>query len=112
MIKLLIWILVSYGISNIVVYGKIFEPVRNILYNLSKYRIGKFLYEMTECMMCFSVWLGFFLGVFIFSPTHLLMGLPIYSSWFFDGMLASGSVWIINSIVEFFEENRLSHKDE
>jgi hypothetical protein len=27
-------------------------------------------------------------------------------SWFFDGMLASGSVWAINAIVEWFEENR------
>jgi hypothetical protein len=28
------------------------------------------------------------------------------ASWFFDGMLASGSVWAINAIVEWFEENR------
>jgi hypothetical protein len=27
-------------------------------------------------------------------------------SWFFDGMLASGSTWAINSIIEWFEENR------
>jgi hypothetical protein len=26
---------------------------------------------------------------------------------FFDGMFAAGSVWAINSIVEFFEENRI-----
>jgi hypothetical protein len=25
---------------------------------------------------------------------------------FFDGMLASGAVWAINAIVEWFEENR------
>ena len=27
-------------------------------------------------------------------------------SWFFDGMLASGSVWAINAIIEWFELNR------
>ena len=26
---------------------------------------------------------------------------------FFDGMVSAGSVWAINSIVEFFEENRI-----
>jgi hypothetical protein len=31
-------------------------------------------------------------------------------SWFFDGMLASGSTWAINSIIEWFEENRPRHK--
>jgi len=36
--------------------------------------------------------------------THHFMDFGI--SWFFDGMLASGSVWAINSIIEWFEENR------
>jgi len=34
------------------------------------------------------------------------MNLIPYTNWFFDGMLASGSVWAINAIVEWFEENR------
>tara|TARA_R110000737_G_scaffold325750_1_gene339226 strand:- start:844 stop:966 length:123 start_codon:yes stop_codon:yes gene_type:complete len=29
-----------------------------------------------------------------------------YSNVFFDGMLASGSVWAINAVVEWFEENK------
>jgi hypothetical protein len=29
-----------------------------------------------------------------------------YFSWFFDGMLASGLVWVINSVVEYWEGNR------
>jgi len=33
------------------------------------------------------------------------MGIP-YLNIFFDGMLASGGVWAINSIVEWFEDNR------
>jgi hypothetical protein len=28
------------------------------------------------------------------------------TSWFFDGMIASGFVWGLNSIIEWFEENR------
>ena len=29
-----------------------------------------------------------------------------YTNIFFDGMLASGSVWAINAMVEWFEENK------
>lgn len=107
MIKLLVWVLVSYGISNIVVYGKIFDPVRNILQKNIENKYIKFIYEMTECMMCFSTWLGFFLGIFFFSPSHEFLEFHRIYSWFFDGVLASGSVWIINSFVEFLEENRI-----
>jgi hypothetical protein len=30
----------------------------------------------------------------------------VLASWFFDGMLASGSVWAINAIIEWYELNR------
>ena len=33
--------------------------------------------------------------------------LPWFMWVFFDGMLTAGAVWIINSIVEFFEESRI-----
>jgi hypothetical protein len=36
----------------------------------------------------------------------MLFGLPIWGSWFFDGILSSGAVWVINAIVEYYEENR------
>jgi hypothetical protein len=32
------------------------------------------------------------------------MGLPTVPAVFFDGMLASGGVWAINTIVEHFEK--------
>jgi hypothetical protein len=61
-------------------------------------------------MMCSSVWDGFFFGIFLYSPVHEMLGISRYASWFFDGMLASGSVWAINAIVEWFEENRPSNR--
>ena len=60
--------------------------------------------------MCFATWFGFFAGLFLYSPTNQILGVNNYSSWFFDGMLSSGGVWIINSIVEWFEENRPANK--
>jgi len=104
----------AYGMSNILVYGSIFNGPRNFInkWGDSKYILngfGAFLSKMLSCMMCCSVWIGFFYGIFLYSPVHKLLGVHNYYSWFFDGMLASGSVWAINAIVEWFEENRPKH---
>ena len=114
MVQLLLWMVMAYGISNILVYGSIFNGPRNFInkWGDSKYPLngfGAFLSKMLSCMMCCSVWVGFFYGIFLYSPVHELLGVHNYYSWFFDGMLASGSVWAINAIVEWFEENRPKH---
>jgi hypothetical protein len=57
-------------------------------------------------MMCFGFHCGWFLSISIYSPVHEILGVTSIVSWFFDSMLASGSVWAINSIIEWFEENR------
>ena len=69
-----------------------------------------FIKNMTACPMCFGTWFGFFAGIFLYSPVHEMLEISKYVSWFFDGMLASGSVWAINAIVEWFEENRPSNR--
>lgn len=114
-IKIIVWSLLSYGITTIVVYGKIFEPFRKTIKKWGKRAIffqplWRFISELTSCPLCFGTWAGFFLGVFIFSPTHELFEAPKWSSWFFDGLFSAGIVWVINSIVEFFEENRINLK--
>jgi len=107
----LIWFILSYGLMNIMVYGSIFEGFRQFFINwgngLTPFNfLGKFISGILGCPMCFSTWGGFFLGLFIFSPTYILFDLPIEVSWFFDGILSSGGVWVLNAIVEWFEENR------
>jgi hypothetical protein len=112
MTQLILWMVMAYGISNILVYGSIFNGPRNFINswganNLTPFQgFGAFLSKMLSCMMCCSVWVGFFYGIFLYSPVHELLGVSGYVSWFFDGMLASGAVWTINAIVEWFEENR------
>ena len=113
MVQLLLWMVLAYGMSNILVYGSIFNGPRNFInkWGDSKYPLnefGAFLSKMLSCMMCCSVWIGFFYGIFLYSPVHKLLGVHNYYSWFFDGMLASGSVWAINAIIEWFEVNRPS----
>ena len=70
----LIWILAAYGMSQILVFGSIFEKPRNWI---------------TKSMCTFE-----------------------YSNIFFDGMLASGSVWALNAIIEWFEENKPPKDDD
>ena len=112
MVQLLLWMVMAYGLSNILVYGSIFNGPRNFIFNQADhgFRIFtgffKFLKGMLSCMMCTPVWVGFFFGIFLYSPTHEMLGVHKYYSWFFDGMLASGAVWSINAIIEWFEQNR------
>ena len=111
--EIFIWVLMAYGMSNILVYGSIFQGLRNGLENLGNSNwvfsgVGKFFSDLLSCMMCTSTWVGFFFGVVLYSPTNVHLGCDNHVSWFFDGLFASGCVWAINSIIEWFEENRPS----
>ena len=112
---LLIWILIAYGMTNILVYGSIFETPRNYI-KAWGYTDGtplqslfKFVSDLISCVMCTSTWVGFFLSLTFFSPVNAIFNTPELFSIFLDGMLASGFVWGINSIIEWFEENRPSN---
>lgn len=111
--KIIFWILLNYGFVNIVVFGLIFENFREFFKKWgdsnNKFNwFGRFIYEMITCPMCFGTWSGFIMSFLVYSPTHNLFQTPIFYSWFLDGLLASGGVWVINSIIEFFEENRFN----
>lgn len=106
-----------YGISNILVYGSIFNTPRNYINKRASVEESYFtdffifLRDMLSCMMCTPVWVGFFAGIFIFSPTNELFQVSKFISWFFDGVLASGTTWAINSVVEWFEINRPNNQN-
>jgi len=110
--ELILWAFAAYGMTNILVWGSIFAGLRNFVHawgmnEESKFQsVGKFLSGLIICMMCTSTWVGFFMGVSFYSPSAEIVGVTPYISWFFDGMLASGFVWFINSVVEYWEGNR------
>jgi hypothetical protein len=112
MTALIAWFVMAYGFTNIMVYGSIFQNLRNtiIKWGSSKVPVFSSIFDFISgiitCMMCCSTWVGFFLGFFIYSPSHELFNLTNYISWFFDGLMVSGAVWAINSVIEWFEENR------
>ena len=103
--EILIWILAAYGMSQILVFGAIFDKPRNWIT-----RHSTFFGDLLSCMMCTSTWVGFFFSLTFFSPTLTMVKIE-YTNVFFDGMLASGAVWSINAIIEWFEENRPKDQD-
>ena len=112
--NILIWLLIAYGMSNILVYGSIFNGLRDFFkkWGGNQYApfngIGQFISDLLGCMMCTSTWVGFFLSLAFMSPSNTIIGTSPITSWFFDGLLASGFVWAFNAMVEWFEENRPS----
>jgi hypothetical protein len=112
MVNLIAWCILSYGLMNIMVYGSIFKNFRQFFINWGNNEyaplsgVGTFISGILGCPMCFSVWSGFFLGLVVASPSYWFFGTSQYYSWFFDGILSSGAVWAINSIIEWFEQNR------
>jgi polyferredoxin len=109
---ILMWIIAAYGMTNILVYGSIFNGLRNWIHKWGNsewyafHGLGKFLSGLISCVLCTSTWVGFFLSLTFYSPSIELMNFNPYFSWFFDGCLASGAVWGINALVEYWEGNR------
>lgn len=106
MTNLFIFILLAYGISNILIYGSIFEGFRE---NLKKLGTGdKSLYKLFSCMICLPTWIGFILSTLfhLYGATTPVSSLGIDSpalAIFLDGCLASGGAYAFNVLVEHFE---------
>ena len=104
MVNLIIWILISFGMSNIVVYSTLFIKLREYVTERSN-----FFGQLINCIMCFSFWSGVILSL-VYSPSNALFFanstsiLLVPLKLFLDGLLSSGSVYFINSIVEKLEK--------
>jgi len=107
-IQIIAWFILSYGLMNIMVYGSIFQDLRDFFKRMgdSNSKLSffpRFIDGILSCPMCFSTWGGFFLGLFVYSPAMKHFGLCYEISWFFDGIFSSGIVWAINAIIESYE---------
>lgn len=99
---LLFWILSAYGMTSILVWGSIFENVRMFIKANSK-----FFGDLISCTLCTSTWVGFFMSLVFGGLTNMFIPCPWYVCLFFDGMFTAGAVWMLNTIIEFFEESRI-----
>ena len=111
--KLFIYLLLSYGITNIVVFGSIFNGWRNFWV---KYNPG-FFGKLFTCPLCFSTWVGFILSsIFIYfgyvTPMSMYGVTNIPLIIFLDGCFTSGSVWLMHTIQEAFERAFATYDEE
>lgn len=98
------FLLLSYGITNIAVFGTIFNGWRQFWNKISPSFFGK----LFGCPLCLSTWVGFILS-FVFASLGYQTPMSVYGidnlplMVFLDGCLVSGGVWLIHTIQEFFE---------
>jgi hypothetical protein len=102
--QFIIFILLAYGITNIIVFGSIFKEFRDFFEKNNPNFFGM----LFTCPLCLSTWVGFFLSsVFIYFNLYTPMSsygldfLPLII--FFDGCLTSGCVWLIHTLQEKLE---------
>lgn len=112
MIELFTFILIAYGASNIMVFSSIFKKWRQFFGTDNE--DPSFFGKLLGCMMCLPFWWGIIISITMFSPSLQMNGhLPLtifgfhvpvnYLATFFDGCLASGSVWLVHTIQEKLE---------
>ncbi len=99
---LFLWIMIGYGMTSILVWGSIFESTRVFIKKHSK-----FFGDLISCTLCTATWVGFFLSILLGGLTNHFYEIPWYICLFTDGMFTAGSVWMVNAIIEFFEESRI-----
>ena len=94
---LIYFILCAYGLTQILVYGTIFDKIRP-----KKGRLG----ELFHCPMCMGFWIGAFLFG-INGLTELFSFEYNYINAFLLGCLSSGTSYIFNMI---FGDNGVKHE--
>lgn len=93
MAELVVFILVTFGITNIVTLGKIFEPIRR------RTREDSWVGTLIRCPMCFGFWVGLLVSLAGLRVTPDLLVLAPYSSHVLDGGIGSGSTWAVHVIL-------------
>ena len=98
--KLILWAFAAYGMTSILVWGSIFESTREFIK-----RKSKFFGDLISCTLCTSTWVGFFMSIVLGGLTGKFFETFWLLEIFWDGMFTAGSVWALNAIIEYFEDN-------
>ena len=89
MIELLIFILCAYGLTQVLVYGKIFSRLRP-----KKGKLG----ELANCSMCMGFHVGWLL--MLLSPFTELFSFDVtVFNFFLLGWLSSGTSYMLNMLI-------------
>jgi len=95
--ELLTFVLCAYGLTQIIVYGKVFNRIRP-----TKGRAG----ELFRCPMCMGFHVGWFL--LLLSPFTELFNFDVtVTNFFLMGWLSSGTSYVLNMI---FGDEGIKHE--
>ena len=95
--ELLAFVLCAYGLTQILVYGKIFDDIRP-----TKGKLG----ELLSCPMCMGFHVGWFL--MLLSPFTELFSFDVcIANFFLLGWLSSGTSYVFNMI---FGDGGIKHE--
>ena len=95
--ELITFIFAAYGLTQILVYGKVFNPIRPTT--------GK-LGELFSCPMCMGFHVGWFL--MLLSPFTELFNFDVsVANFFLLGWLSSGTSYILNMV---FGDEGIKHE--
>ena len=81
--ELLVFVLVCYGITNIVCFGRILAPLRA---GVDRLKVDT-LSEFVRCPMCVGFWVGLGVGLAGYGVAH-----P-----FLDGCMSSGASFLLHA---------------
>lgn len=101
--QIVIYCIILYSITNIIVNGDIFFNVRQFFFE----KDVPFFRSVLTCTTCLSVWIGFVMSLFfivftnIKTPAQIMCGCTNIATVFFDGMFASGVVGLIQWVSNF-----------
>jgi len=104
----LTFILMCYGACNNLIYGSIFQGWRDLLARFGT--SGYSLHKLFTCFMCLGTWMGFtisalmiYMGFANLTPMGAMGITNIGLAIFLNGLLASGGVWLVNTLQDALE---------
>ena len=86
--SLIIFILAAYGLTQILVFGSIFDPIRP-----TKGKLG----ELFQCSMCLGFWVGVFLYGVSFYTELFTFELNLVNPFLLGG-ISSGTSYILSQL--------------
>lgn len=103
--KIVLFELLAYGITNILIFGSIFQSWRDFWNKINPNFLGK----LVTCPLCLSTWVGAILSLLFkilgCSTPFTEYGIAILPLLIFlDACFTSGCVWLIHTIQEWFEK--------
>lgn len=120
LVNLLVWSLVVFSATNIVVVSKIFSKFRVwVTYKDLKLitdekgtryegALRKFqtISALVHCPMCLGFWMGVFFSIFLYSPSlYVLLGDTTLVNILSDGLLGSIVSWLLYLVINEKQSN-------